>query len=484
MELIDRQIDVSGDDLEEARLVAALRKNAVDIVGAQQRVNILKGEVEHPETGKAATESQAKALEQKLTDPILKEFPLWEAEQRHLEALERGLESLPAEVESVVEELDLEAVRIALPQGSPSVNTLAALGDIAARVEAAGRKAAEEFRKAVGAIREELAQAKARIEPQFQGKKETHQALLGSLGESDEKRIQARYRTLNKRLETLSQNEQELARTETRLSQIGTERKTVLDQLADLRERRWRKRDEKAKEYEGKLEGVIRIAVIANGDRDEYEKKIRALQRRGYLKDVEIKQVAARINPRTLLEYIVHDDAGRIAADSGVTLDVAQRLIAGCADKEREDLLALEIVPVVDKPEVAYVVEPGRTKPLHELSTGQKGTVVLGLAVVEGRGPLVIDQPEEPLDTQSIYGQVVQTLRKKKEDRQFIFTTHNANVAVGADAELSHILEATADKGTIRVSGGIDHQETNRLLLLHLEGGAEALKLRVSKYEL
>jgi hypothetical protein len=67
---------------------------------------------------------------------------------------------------------------------------------------------------------------------------------------------------------------------------------------------------------------------------------------------------------------------------------------------------------------------------------------------------------------------------------QFIFTTHNANVAVGADAELSHVLEATADKGTIKASGGIDHQGTNELLLLHLEGGSEALKLRVRKYEL
>ena len=136
------------------------------------------------------------------------------------------------------------------------------------------------------------------------------------------------------------------------------------------------------------------------------------------------------------------------------------------------------------KPEVAYVVEPDRTKPLRELSTGQKGTVVLGLAMVEGRGPLIIDQPEEPLDTQSIYGQVVQTLRKNKEERQFIFTTHNANVAVGADADLSHVLSASADKGTIESSGAVDDPKTNRLLLLHLEGGPEALDLRIRKYKL
>jgi energy-coupling factor transporter ATP-binding protein EcfA2 len=484
MDLIDRQIDISGEDAEETALIGSLRKNAIEFVRLQGRSNTLKGEVDHPETGKAATEGHAKALEAKLTDPVLKQFPLWEAERRHLEALEKGLDTIPDQLTSAVEELDLEGVRVALPKGSPNASKLTALADIAAVVEAAGRKAAEDFRKVVDVVRKQLTGVKNEIEPLFQEKKTAHQALLASLGESDEKKIQARYRTLTKRLETLLQNEKELSRTDERLTQAWSERKTLLDQLDAVRDRRWRERDEKAKEYESKLEGVVRVSVIANGDRQEYEKKIRALQRRGYLKDAEIRQVAARITPRALLEYIFDNNASHIAAESGVTLEVAERLIEGCSDKELEDLLTLEIVPLNDKPEVAYVVEPDRTKPLRELSTGQKGTVILALAMVEGRGPLVIDQPEEPLDTQSIYGQVVQTLRKNKEDRQFIFTTHNANVAVGADAELSHILEATADKGAVKARGGIDHQETNQLLLLHLEGGSDALKLRVRKYEL
>jgi hypothetical protein len=102
--------------------------------------------------------------------------------------------------------------------------------------------------------------------------------------------------------------------------------------------------------------------------------------------------------------------------------------------------------------------------------------------MIEGSGPLVIDHPEEPLDTKAIHGNVVLTLRKGKDSRQFVFTTHNANVAVGADAELSHILGATADKGIIESTGGVDHAKTNDLLLLHLEGGPEALTRRVKKY--
>jgi ABC-type cobalamin/Fe3+-siderophores transport system ATPase subunit len=145
-------------------------------------------------------------------------------------------------------------------------------------------------------------------------------------------------------------------------------------------------------------------------------------------------------------------------------------------------IFELDGVPLQDRPDISYAVAPDRWKPLPELSTGQKGTVIISLALVDGTGPLVVDHPEEPLDTKSVYSHVVNALRDTKERRQFIFTTHNPNIAVGADADLSHILGATADKGTIESRGSTDHKETNKRLLLHLEGGPEALQRRIQKY--
>jgi len=147
-----------------------------------------------------------------------------------------------------------------------------------------------------------------------------------------------------------------------------------------------------------------------------------------------------------------------------------------------EDLLQLEIVPLQDCPEIRFEIETGRDKPLHELSVGQKGTVIISLAPIEGIAPLVIDQPGERLDTLSVHEQVVATLRPQKDLRQFIFTTHNPNVAVGRDAESSYVLELTADRGSVKSSGGIDSLETNKLSLVHLEGGEKAFTLRPLKY--
>lgn len=49
--------------------------------------------------------------------------------------------------------------------------------------------------------------------------------------------------------------------------------------------------------------------------------------------------------------------------------------------------------------------------------------------------PLLIDQPEDDLDSRSIFEEIVPFLKRQKERRQIIMVTHNANLVVGSDAE-------------------------------------------------
>src|SRR5213592_4471422 len=73
---------------------------------------------------------------------------------------------------------------------------------------------------------------------------------------------------------------------------------------------------------------------------------------------------------------------------------------------------------------------------LEELSTGQKATAVLLLLLLEADAPLIVDQPEDDLDNRFITEGVVPRMRDEKQRRQFIFSTHNANIPVLGDAEL------------------------------------------------
>jgi hypothetical protein len=47
----------------------------------------------------------------------------------------------------------------------------------------------------------------------------------------------------------------------------------------------------------------------------------------------------------------------------------------------------------------------------------------------------LIDQPEDDLDSRSIYDEVVPFLKAKKKERQIIMVSHNANLVIGSDSE-------------------------------------------------
>jgi DNA repair ATPase RecN len=123
-------------------------------------------------------------------------------------------------------------------------------------------------------------------------------------------------------------------------------------------------------------------------------------------------------------------------------------------------------------------------KALDELSTGQKATAVLLLLLLDSEAPLVVDQPEDDLDNRFIADGVVRIMRDKKRQRQFIFSTHNANIPVLGDAELIVGLQVRDGKGEIPLEhmGAIDNKSVRHLVGEVLEGGQAAFELRRLKY--
>ena len=148
----------------------------------------------------------------------------------------------------------------------------------------------------------------------------------------------------------------------------------------------------------------------------------------------------------------------------------------------------LQAVEVTDKPQL-IVTRPvaGQHRPMirdfSRLSLGQKQSVLLALMLsAESNRPLIIDQPEDHLDSEFIYQTLVPVLRRAKERRQVIIVTHNANIAVLGDAEQIIVLKATGDNGRIVSRGSIDYPETRQYACDILEGSVEAFKRRAAIY--
>lgn len=116
------------------------------------------------------------------------------------------------------------------------------------------------------------------------------------------------------------------------------------------------------------------------------------------------------------------------------------------------------------------------------LSDGQRNTAALALLLAQEGGPLVIDQPEDELDSNFVFKELIPMLRKVKIGRQIIIATHNANLPVNGDAELVYALEAKDGKGEVRAEGGLDESNVTSAVLDIMEGTEEAFKRRREKY--
>ena len=123
-------------------------------------------------------------------------------------------------------------------------------------------------------------------------------------------------------------------------------------------------------------------------------------------------------------------------------------------------------------------------RPLRLHSLGQRASaMMLFLLSQKGNDLLLIDQPEDDLDSQTVYEEVVKILRSIKPRQQFIFATHNANFPVLGDAETITTCSATDDEITVAV-GNIDEKACQGKVINIMEGGPEAFERRKTIYQI
>lgn len=139
------------------------------------------------------------------------------------------------------------------------------------------------------------------------------------------------------------------------------------------------------------------------------------------------------------------------------------------------------------------------------MTPGKQALFALTLILNESQEPwpLLIDQPEDDLDSRSIYETIVPYLMKRKKERQIIMVSHNANLVIGADSELVIVANRhgvdrkNQDERTFEyLTGSLEHsQPPNAMsptvlgrfgIREHaceiLDGGEDAFQKRQEKY--
>ena len=125
-------------------------------------------------------------------------------------------------------------------------------------------------------------------------------------------------------------------------------------------------------------------------------------------------------------------------------------------------------------------------KPYEDISTMSPGTqtnILFEYIVHKDTSiPLLIDQPEDNVDNQTIYSELRRWFKELKSKRQVIVVTHDANIVINADAENVIIAKhPELDKFSYEY-GALEFGRIIDSASNILDGGPEAVKRRLVKY--
>lgn len=126
-------------------------------------------------------------------------------------------------------------------------------------------------------------------------------------------------------------------------------------------------------------------------------------------------------------------------------------------------------------------------KNVLEISMGQKVVAMMGFilsfdGINKINNPLIIDQPEDNLDNQYIYNNLVQDLINAKGKRQVIIASHNSTVVVNSGTEKVIVMDSNGITGWIEQSGYLLNNKIISYIINILEGGSEAFRKKINIY--
>lgn len=250
--------------------------------------------------------------------------------------------------------------------------------------------------------------------------------------------------------------------------------------------------------------GSLRFEVLKESDWSLWSEELRqlaALRSDGYLSEVpqlsrwlwesDDRQDAERKRRIELWRRsLLSGDFGEIIAELGIRQQFWSRL----ADLDLTHRVSIFTAIPDDVVRMSFLRQGHDNstdeawQPVSTGSPGQRSAAMLGLVLAYGDEPLILDQPEDDLDTALVTELVVEHIRRCRHRRQIIVVTHNANIPVNGDADRICVLEnrgqalQVAKSGGQEVDGPVEINAVREAIQRIMEGGVAAFVARERRY--
>lgn len=273
---------------------------------------------------------------------------------------------------------------------------------------------------------------------------------------------------LNRQIETAQLKLKEIEKSEKKRSEL---KDNLLEQLTEL-DNLWLEEYKLLKAEVDRIneaESKLFIDVIFKDRRDKFIDKMKQIFKGSGIRETAYQEIESNFK-----------DFIQIYRNIGLMSDILnENQVIDFKRKFSESMVDLLTFKVENKIVIKY-----NGKSLDKHSLGQRASaLILFLLAQRENDVLIIDQPEDDLDNQTIYDEVIKELKKLKGSMQFIFATHNANIPVLGDSE--KVVSCSYDEKKITVhSGTIDNHQTQRFIVDIMEGGEEAFNRRKNIYSI
>lgn len=327
----------------------------------------------------------------------------------------------------------------------------------------------------------------------YEDAKSAYEAILDQIKELGSENYEAliqRKNSLTSRLELISSQKQQLESLRLELKTLYT---SIIEKEKELRTKR-KEIINKWKEFDNAENPFLIIELQPMSDAVNANETFRKLLRKEgnefssyiYLKNEDNgsssglieKIVSEPEDTRWEKRYEIVNEFVSATINDPKALDLRLvRHINSLSQSTPEDIDRLMIWVPEDKLILKFKKQ-GLEEDIQIGSAGERTAGMLGLLLALNNIPLIIDQPEDDLDTRLISSFVVPSFKNIKQKRQLLLVTHNPNIAVNANSD--NIVYMNFNSGQIMVEGNdaLQNKEIRLAVCNVMEGGKEALNRR------
>ncbi|MDR1979081.1 MAG: hypothetical protein LBQ42_10155 [Synergistaceae bacterium] len=275
------------------------------------------------------------------------------------------------------------------------------------------------------------------------------------------------FRALRRTIEEADQALEGIDREENELRNLKMALEDELEKLNAL----WFEEFEAIEAELGKVsDGYPNLTIRAafRADRSAFVERMKGLFRDGEVRESQLRSLADVFQDFCLMYRGLEEAKALLGVSAAVF--------------EKQFLKNLGALLTWQVPNTFTIEYQGRELKQHSL--GQRASaLILFVLDRQDNDVVIIDQPEDDLDNQTIYEDVIKLICTLKPTKQFIFATHNANIPVLGDAEGVFVCSFQDDVICVE-SGGIDSPRIQQGVVSIMEGGEEAFKKRKGIYEI